>query len=174
MELSEIPWQSRILLRCFFYETENASCWAIEEVGEGPGEEDDEFVAETDEEHDVDEEPSNPSRISFDFQFFGLYDGGVFPDDSHDAFVVVVEVWAVAEILIRGGCFLVFFENFGDVFAHLHGGGCESGDFYVVGVGEGDEVSSCEDIWVSGDGEIWSNFDTTAAISCAVDFFGEA
>lgn len=64
-----------------------------------------------------------------------MHDGDVFSDDGHGAFVPVGELRAEADFAFGvGGGFEAgfFFEEFGDVFAGLGGGGGEAGDLDAV------------------------------------------
>lgn len=87
----------------------------------------------------MDEEPSEPSDEALELHFSGTDDGVVFADDGHHAFVEVIECGAG-----------IGFEDFGDVGAHLDGGGGDSGDDLSVAVLHADEVSGDEDVWVAG------------------------
>jgi len=70
---------------------DDAGAGFVDEVGPAPLEEDGEFVAEADEEEEVDEEPGGPGEDAAHLEATGLGDGAVLADDGHDAFVAVAE-----------------------------------------------------------------------------------
>ena len=160
----------------FILAGDDAGTGFVDEVGPAPLEEDGEFVAEADEEEEVDEEPGGPGEHAAHLEAAGLGDGAVFSDDGHDAFVTVAEggpEFGFATGVAGGGKALVFAEDGGDVAAHLGGGGSEAGDGFSVGAGDGNDVAGGEEVGMAGDGEIGGDEEAAAAIAFAGEAGGE-
>lgn len=124
----------------------------------------------------MDEEPCEPGDEAAEAHAAGFHDGGVFADDGHHAFVEVAEGGAELEgaVCVLGfGESEVFLEDGGDVCAHLDGGGGDAGDGFVVGVADGDEVASDEDVRVAGEGEVREGGDAACAVGGESEFGGE-
>lgn len=133
---------------------DDAGLGVIDDVGVGPAEEDGEFVTETDEEGDVDEQPGKPGDEAAHPKSAGFHDGVVFSDDRHHSLVEVVKARAEIVLLIGKSGFFeaeLFLEDFGDVGPHLDGGGGNAGNRLVVDVPHADKIASDKDFRMPGE-----------------------
>src|SRR5437016_6137124 len=62
----------------------------VAEVVVNPAEHDEDFVAEADEESDVDDGPGEPGEGAAEFEAFDVGDGAFGADGGHDSFVAIV------------------------------------------------------------------------------------
>src|SRR5437762_3350830 len=69
----------------------------VAEVVVNPAEHDEEFVAEADEEGDVDDGPGEPGEGAAEFQAFDVGDSAFGADGGHDSFVAITEGGAMGE-----------------------------------------------------------------------------
>jgi len=100
---------------------DEAGTSGVGEVGPGPLEEDEDAVAESNEEVEVNEGPGQPCRCAAELKAFEIGNAGVASDGGEAAFVEIPEVlWRFAA---DHAC-----DVFGGVFAALHGGGSDAGD----------------------------------------------
>ena len=134
---------------------EDSGAGHVADVSPEPVDEDGGFTAEVDEEEDVNEEPDEPAENPFGAPVADVDDGGALSDDGHFSFVDIAEGFRGRAVWRD--------DTLGDIEAFLGRCGSDSGDGGAIFLEDGGGVADDENLWMTGDGKVGSDFDLTVA-----------
>ena len=157
---------------------------AIGKIGICPLEQHGGAVAEADEKNQVDEQPRQPRRVAGKLELANLRDGGGTADGRHRAFVPILECGTAAPHPVplpirwgeggrRPGEGNFSFNDFGDVFSHLHRGRRNARHRFAVVLQHQCHVADGENFRMTGHAQIGIYLHASAAIQFAAELFGE-
>src|ERR1022692_240689 len=136
---------------------DEASAALISQIRPRPLDHHDQAIAESDEKEDVDEEPGEPGKVSGDFEFADLGDGGGASNRGATAFVVIIKIAAWLIFQVAG-------DGFGNPVALLDGDGGDSGKHLAVCVFQSCEVAEDEHFRVPWNAEVGLNQHAAGAV----------